>query len=81
MTEATTMTIGDLRRIIKDLPDDMPLYLESGDYPEYFECLSIKTKNLDNPIEELISFGKNVSYGGGDGEKGEKFDALCFDFT
>lgn len=83
MTEPTPMTIGDLRHIIADLPDDMPLYLESGDYPEYFKCLSIKTKNLYNPFEELISTGgKNVSCSGEeDEEKEEKIDALCFDFS
>lgn len=32
------ITVGDIRKYIKDLPDDMPVYLQNADYPEYIKC-------------------------------------------
>lgn len=41
------MTIGELKEIIKNLPDDM-LVGGSGHYGEYLECYDICVENVRN---------------------------------
>jgi hypothetical protein len=52
------MTIGDVRAAIKELPDDMPVYLNLDDYEESMSCLSITKMSLmvydGNLIEALV---------------------------
>jgi len=50
------MTVGDVKAAIKDLPDDMPVFLD--DENEIMECLSVMQKgiavfnyDLDDDIE------------------------------
>ena len=63
-------TIGDLREAIKDLHDDMPIYLENeaGD-PDYWECLGIEQKTIGGYGDFEEDFRK------------KEIEALCFNYT
>lgn len=52
MTENNPMTVGDVRKAIKDIPDDIPVYLESED--QYMELLSIHKKTLNLGLEDYV---------------------------
>lgn len=50
------MTVGDIRFAIKDLPDDMPIYVDTeDDYMAVFtikeSCLVETWKSFDNPLQ------------------------------
>ena len=63
MTVLRVTTLGDLRKLTKDLPDDTALVIDMGDCWEFFEVsdsMRVFPAALDAPAALLLTPGQEI---------------------